>query len=63
MLTLNPPLGTSDLIPTRIAYGCWRLAGSEGGPRVEPEDGKTAFLSYNRTAAGPFSEGFFQILN
>ena len=42
MLTLNPPLGTSDLIPTRIAYGCWRLAGSEGGPRVEPEDGKRA---------------------
>jgi predicted oxidoreductase len=42
MLTLNTPLGHSDLIPTRIAYGCWRLAGSEGGPRVAPEDGRRA---------------------
>ncbi len=42
MLTLNSPLGTSDLVPTRIAYGCWRLAGSEGGPAVELADGKRA---------------------
>ncbi len=42
MLTLNPPIGSSDIIPTRIAYGCWRLAGSEGGPSVEPAIGKRA---------------------
>ena len=42
MLKLNPTLGNSDLLPTRIAYGCWRLAGSEGGPRVAPEDGRRA---------------------
>jgi predicted oxidoreductase len=42
MLTLNPSPGNSDLTPTRIAYGCWRLAGSEGGPRVAPEDGRRA---------------------
>lgn len=42
MLTLNTPIGSSDLIPTRIAYGCWRLAGSEGGPSVAPEDGRRA---------------------
>ena len=42
MLSLYPTLGSSNLAPTRIAYGCWRLAGSEGGPRVEREDGKRA---------------------
>ena len=45
MLTLNTPIGPSDLIPTRIAYGCWRLAGSEGGPSVLPEDGRRAVRS------------------
>ena len=45
MLTLNPPLGASDLVPTRIAYGCWRLAGSEGGPAVTPAEGKRAVRS------------------
>lgn len=28
-------LGTSSLTCTRIAYGCWRLAGREGGPRLD----------------------------
>ena len=32
-------LGTSSLTCTRIAYGCWRLAGSEGGPRLDEADG------------------------
>jgi predicted oxidoreductase len=42
MLTPNTPIGTSDLISTRIAYGCWRLAGSEGGPAISSEDGRRA---------------------
>ncbi len=42
MPSLHSPLGSSDLIPTRIGYGCWRLAGSEGGPAVEPKAGKCA---------------------
>ena len=29
------PIGQSPLVSSRLAYGCWRLAGSEGGPRVE----------------------------
>ena len=33
------PLGSSSLHCARIAYGCWRLAGSEGGPRLEEQDG------------------------
>lgn len=41
------PLGSSSLHSTRIAYGCWRLAGSEGGPRLDDADGilavRTAF--------------------
>ena len=32
-------LGTSSLTCTRIAYGCWRLAGSEGGGRLDEKDG------------------------
>lgn len=35
-------IGDSDLTCTRLAYGCWRLAGSEGGPAVAPEDGRRA---------------------
>ncbi len=35
-------LGTSTLTSTRLAYGCWRLAGSEGGPRRDDSDGMTA---------------------
>ena len=35
-------LGPSDLSVTRLAYGCWRLAGSEGGPKLEPSVGRTA---------------------
>lgn len=31
-------LGTSSLKCTRLAYGCWRLAGSEGGPRIDEAD-------------------------
>jgi len=32
-------LGSSSLTCTRLAYGCWRLAGSEGGPRLDDADG------------------------
>ncbi len=35
-------IGESDLICTRLAYGCWRLAGSEGGGRLDPADGRRA---------------------
>ena len=35
-------LGSSSLTATRLAYGCWRLAGSEGGPRLDDSDGMTA---------------------
>lgn len=35
-------LGTSTLTCTRLAYGCWRLAGSEGGPRRDDTDGMAA---------------------
>ncbi len=38
-------IGTSDLTSTRIAYGCWRLAGSEGGPKLEPSVGRAAVLA------------------
>ncbi len=36
------PLGTSSLTSTRLAYGCWRLAGSEGGARREDAEGIAA---------------------
>ena len=36
------PLGTSTLTSTRLAYGCWRLAGSEGGPRRDDAEGMAA---------------------
>jgi predicted oxidoreductase len=32
-------IGSSSLHCTRIAYGCWRLAGSEGGPKLDEADG------------------------
>lgn len=32
-------LGASSLACSRIAYGCWRLAGSEGGGRLDEKDG------------------------
>ena len=35
-------LGTSPLTCTRLAYGCWRLAGSEGGPRLDDSTGMAA---------------------
>lgn len=35
-------LGTSPLTCSRLAYGCWRLAGSEGDPRREDADGIAA---------------------
>lgn len=35
-------LGTSLLTATRLAYGCWRLAGSEAGPRRDDADGMAA---------------------
>jgi predicted oxidoreductase len=35
-------IGDSDLICTRLAYGCWRLAGSEGGVRLDPAEGRRA---------------------
>jgi predicted oxidoreductase len=35
-------LGHSDLTCTRLAYGCWRLAGSEGAGRLDPADGRRA---------------------
>jgi predicted oxidoreductase len=38
-------IGLSDLNSTRLAYGCWRLAGSEGSPRLEPSIGKHAVLT------------------
>lgn len=36
------PIGRSHLVSTRLAYGCWRLAGSEGGPSLEAADGRYA---------------------
>lgn len=39
------PIGQSDLTATRLAYGCWRLAGSEGGPRLDASVGKQAVLA------------------
>ncbi len=38
----NITLGTSPLTCSRLAYGCWRLAGSEGGPRHEDAVGIAA---------------------
>lgn len=35
-------IGHSDLTSTRLAYGCWRLAGSEGGGPLDPADGRRA---------------------
>ena len=35
-------LGTSTLTCTRLAYGCWRLAGSEGGAKRTDEEGIAA---------------------
>ncbi len=35
-------LGTSPLTCTRLAYGCWRLAGSEGGPQLDDSIGMAA---------------------
>ncbi|MEO6786208.1 MAG: aldo/keto reductase [Chthoniobacteraceae bacterium] len=35
-------LGSSSLTCTRLAYGCWRLAGSEGGPRLGDSEGMAA---------------------
>ncbi len=35
-------LGTSSLTSTRLAYGCWRLAGSENGPRLDDAIGIAA---------------------
>ena len=35
-------LGTSSLTCTRLAYGCWRLAGREGGPRLDDSAGMAA---------------------
>jgi predicted oxidoreductase len=35
-------LGNSPLTSTRLAYGCWRLAGSEGGPRLDDSAGMAA---------------------
>lgn len=35
-------LGSSPLTSTRLAYGCWRLAGNEGGPRREDTEGMAA---------------------
>ena len=35
-------LGTSPLACSRLAYGCWRLAGSEGGPRLDDTAGMAA---------------------
>ena len=35
-------LGTGSLTSTRLAYGCWRLAGSEGGPRLDDSAGMAA---------------------
>ncbi len=35
-------LGSAGPVVSRLAYGCWRLAGSEGGPRLEPSAGRRA---------------------
>src|SRR5258708_27259288 len=32
------PLGTSSLLSSRLAYGCWRLAGPKDLPKMTPED-------------------------
>ena len=38
-------LGLSDLTCTRLAYGGWRLAGSEGGPLLTGNEGQSAVLA------------------
>jgi len=39
-------LGRSSLTASRLAYGCWRLAGSEGGPAVtSSEPGRRAVFA------------------
>jgi predicted oxidoreductase len=38
-------IGQSGLTSTRLAYGCWRLAGSEGGPRLEDAVGRLAVIA------------------
>jgi predicted oxidoreductase len=38
-------IGQSDLACTRVGYGCWRLAGSEGGPRLDPIVGQDAVIA------------------
>src|SRR5262245_17731471 len=35
-------IGNSDLVCTRLAYGCWRLAGSEGAAQLDPAEGRRA---------------------
>lgn len=35
-------LGASGMRVSRLAYGCWRLAGSEGAPRLDPSAGRRA---------------------
>ena len=35
-------LGNSSLTSTRLAYGCWRLAGNEGGPLLDDATGMAA---------------------
>ncbi len=39
------PIGLSDLVSTRLAYGCWRLAGSEGGGKLDAADGRRAVFA------------------
>jgi len=34
----NIPLGVSSLLSSRLAYGCWRLAGTWNPAEVKPED-------------------------
>lgn len=38
-------LGGTSLLVTRLAYGCWRLAGSEGGPSPAAGTGEAAVLA------------------
>ena len=38
-------IGLSDLTSTRLGYGCWRLAGSEGGPARDPEEGRLGVIT------------------
>ena len=35
-------IGASSLTCSRLAYGCWRLAGGEGKPRIESADASRA---------------------